>query len=409
MPKKMRIAYFLGDFPSTSETFVLNQIAGVMEAGHKVDIHAWKDLKQVKHGLLAKYKILQYVFYRPAVPDGKVLRILKFLLLLCAMLLSDGRRTWTLFAMRKHMPLREWIELFFIAFPLRGKQVYDVIHAHFGPNGLMAVRLRQAGFLQGKIVTSFHGFDANVVPNILGKDYYRTLFEQGEAFIVSSLFIRERLLQLGCDTMKIQRIPVGVEVQKWGFKTCEGNTAENPTIISVGRLVEVKGFTYAIAALPYVKEIFPQVKYQVVGDGPLRAQLQQQVMGLGLQDCVHFCGAKSQDELIKMYHDADLFVMPSVRSVDGAEEGQGMVLLEAQAAGLPVLATYSGGIPESVPDTNVLVKEKDVEALAQAMIVCLKSYQLDGYDGYAAYEFIQKNFDIDILNQKLLKLYEALA
>jgi len=307
------------------------------------------------------------------------------------------------------MLLREWIELFFIAFPLRGGRVYDVIHAHFGPNGLMAVRLRQAGFLQGKIVTSFHGYDVNVVPNMLGKDYYRTLFEQGEAFIVSSLFIRERLLQLGCDSTNIQRIPVGVDVQKWGFKVREGHATQNPVIISVGRLVEVKGFTYVIAALPYVKEIFPQVTYQVVGDGPLRGKLQQQVVDLGLQESVHLCGAKRQDELIKMYHDADLFVMPSVRGNDGAEEGQGMVLLEAQAAGLPVLATDSGGIPESVPDTSVLVKEKDVEALAQAMIVCLKSYQLDGYDGYAAYEFIQKNFDIDMLNQKLLKLYEALA
>ena len=406
----MRIAYFLGGFPNISETFVLHQITGMLAASQRVEIHAWKGGdKQVKHALLAKYNMLQYISYRPSVPDNKVLRILKFFLLLCAMLLSDRRRTWMLCSMRKDMPLREWIELFFIAFPLRGGRVYDVIHAHFGPNGLMAVRLRQAGFLQGKIVTSFHGYDANVVPNMLGKDYYRTLFEQGEAFIVSSLFIRERLLQLGCDSTNIQRIPVGVNVQKWGFKVREGHATKNPVIISVGRLVEVKGFTYVIAALPYVKEIFPQVTYQVVGDGPLRGKLQQQVVDLGLQESVHLCGAKRQDELIKMYHDADLFVMPSARGNDGAEEGQGMVLLEAQAAGLPVLATDSGGIPESVPDTSVLVKEKDVEALAQAMIVCLKSYQLDGYDGYAAYEFIQKNFDIDMLNQKLLKLYEALA
>jgi len=70
-----------------------------------------------------------------------------------------------------------------------------------------------------------------------------------------------------------------------------------------------------------------------------------------------------------------------------------------------VVATNSGGIPESVPDDTCLVGEKDVEALAQAIVACLEVSQQQGFDGSKGREFVQKNFDIDVLNQQLLKLY----
>jgi len=402
----MRIGFFLGAFPNTSETFVLNQISGVVAAGHAVDIHAWQGVGQVQHPLLKQHDLLEHVCHRPVVPDGKAGRIFKVSVLAMMLLVLDMRRTWRLFSMYSDMPLGEWIELFFVAFPLRGGRKYDVIHAHFGPNGQMAVRLRQAGFLTGSIVTSFHGYDANVVPNALGAGYYRTLFRQGEAFIVSSLFIRNRLLQLGLAAQKIHHIAVGIDVAKWGFHIRK--VGGRPVIISVGRLVEVKGFSYAIAAMSLVKEQFPDVLYRLVGEGPLRVQLEQQVAALGLQHRVLFCGIKSEVELIKAFRDADLFVMPSVHIENGAEEGQGMVLLEAQAAGLPVVATRSGGIPESVPEGKYLVAEKDVNALAQAMVECLQSCQQQGYDGSEGYNFVRRYFDIDALNRKLLDLYSGL-
>ncbi len=409
MSKPLRIAYFLGDFPSASETFVLHQIAGMFAANQDVEVHAWQGLTRMRHSLLDKYGILKHVSFRPTVPDVKLWRVFKACYVAIFLLCSDRQRTSALFNMRRDMPLGEWIELFFIAFSLRGGRTYDVIHAHFGPNGLMAVRLRQAGFLQGKIVTSFHGFDANVVPHLLGKHYYEQLFKLGDGFIVSSLFIRRKLETLGCANHKIHRIAVGVDVEKWGFKVPRASVSDKPVLISVGRLVEVKGFAYAIAAMQRVKEVFPELRYDVVGDGPLREQLEQQVRDLKLQDSIRFCGLKSQDELVDMYHDADIFVMPSVRGRDGAEEGQGMVLLEAQASGLPLVATNSGGIAESVPHGVSLVKEKDSDALAQAIIDCLQAHQNKGYDGIEGYDFVRKNYDIEALNKQLLKLYKQVA
>jgi len=405
----MRVAYFLSAFPSTSETFVLNQIVGVLEKGSHVDIHAYDVSGYVEHPTVEAHDLLNHVHYRPAVPVNKILRLCKACLLMMGLFLKDTRHCIGIFSLFKDMHLNDWIELFFLAWPLRGGKQCDVTHAHFGSNGLMAVRLRQAGFLQGKIITSFHGFDANVVPNLLGKEYYKPLFEQGDGFIVSSLFIRKRLLTLGCDSKKIQRIPVGVNVDAWSFKPRKAGVRSQPVLISVGRLVEVKGFMYAIAALPYVKAVFPEIQYKLVGDGPLRESLQKQVMDLGLQDCVQFCGAKSQGELVEMYQKADVFVMPSVKGSDGAEEGQGMVLLEAQAAGLPVVATNSGGIAESVADRGTLVAEKDAQTLAEAIITRLSELQESGYDGSRGRDFVKEHFDIARLNQQLLQLYEQLC
>jgi len=409
MAKTLRVAYILGDFPSTSETFVLNQIAGAVEHGHQVDIHAWQGRGQLHHPLLDKYELLKHVLYRPSIPNLKGLHVAKACCLFIMLSLVDTRHTWRLFQMRSEMLLREWIELFFVAFSLRGGRSYDVIHAHFGPNGLMAVRLRQAGFLQGRVVTSFHGFDANVVPHALGKDYYHELFAQGDAFVVSSIFIQNKLLGLGCSKEKIMQIPVGIDVKAWAFQKRQGWQGKAPVLLSVGRLVEVKGFAYAIAAMVKVREVFADVQYHLVGDGELKSVLEVQVKALHLDDCVRFLGKKNQAELQQCYQQADVFVMPSVRASDGAEEGQGMVLFEAQAAGLPVIACDTGGIAESLPQGSKLVPEKDSDALAHAMIVQLESLRTQGYDGSAGRDFVQEQFDINQLNEQTLQLYERLA
>jgi len=405
----LRIGYFLSAFPSTSETFVLHQIAGAVREGHEVKIHAYYVAGHIEHPLLETYNLLDHVQYRPSVPANKLVRLFKACFLMLGLFFIDTRNCIALFSLLKWGKTSEWLELFFLAWSLRGGKNYDVIHAHFGPNGLMAVRLRQAGFLQGKIVTSFHGFDANVVPNLLGKNYYQSLFAQGDAFVVSSEFIQKKLLALGLNEKKVHRIPVGIDVNMWTFQMRQGWQHVFPVVLSVGRLVEVKGFAYAIAAMTKVRMVFPDVQYHIIGEGPLHCVLEQQLTDLGLQDCVQFLGEKNQAELNAIYQQADLFVMPSVQASDGAEEGQGMVLFEAQAAGLPVVATCSGGIAESLPEDAILVLEKNSDALAERIIEQLHVLQAQGYDGDQGRLFVQQHFEVNRLNQKMLNLYQALV
>lgn len=404
----MRIAYVLSAFPSTSETFILHQIVGAVQADHQVDIHAYKVSGHVKHPALAANQLLNHVYYRPTVPTTIWLRLLKTSSLMLALLLLDTRRCFGLLGLWKATRFSEWLELFFLAWPLRGGKKYDVIHAHFGSNGLMAVRLRQAGFLQGNIVTSFHGFDANVVPNMLGKDYYRVLFEHGDAFVVSSKFIGHKLSQLACPKHKIRRIPVGIDVNDWSFQQRSGWQGDAPMVLSVGRLTEVKGFTYAVTAMAKVRHVFADVQYQIVGDGDLKESLLAQAKALHLDDCIHFLGKNNQAELDTLYQQSDLFIMPSIRAHDGAEEGQGMVLFEAQASGLAVIATDTGGIIESLSVGSSLISEKDSDALAAKIITQLQTLKTQGYDGHHGRDFVKENFDIDKLNQQTLLFYREL-
>ena len=174
-------------------------------------------------------------------------------------------------------------------------------------------------------------------------------------------------------------------------------------------VVEVKGFGYAIEAMQQVRRVFPGLQYQLVGDGPEHESLKELVDQLGLTESVRFMGLKGQHELAELFLKTDLFVMPSVRASDGAQEGQGMVLLEAQAAGLPVVATRSGGIPESLPENTALVAERDADALAAKIIEVLTLLNEDGVDGTSGREHVQQHFEINMLNCELLGLYEKLA
>jgi len=405
----VKIAYVLGAFPNTSETFVLHQLAAAVASGYVVEIHAYRVPGHVQHALIEQHHLLRYVRYRPSLPDAKFWRLLKLLPLMLLLLMRDPHHTLALFPLKKEMALAEWVELFFLAWPLCGGRRYDVIHAHFGPNGQAACQLRCAGFLQGRVITSFHGFDVNVVPRLRGRDYYHTLFSEGDAFIVSSRFICQKLCDLGLSDEKIHRIPVGVALSHWHFEKRSGWQGAAPQLISVGRLVEVKGFADAIAALALVRKVFPDVRYRLIGDGPLRQSLAQMVEDLGLQNQVIFSGSLHQEALTEAYQTSDLFIMPSLRASDGAEEGQGMVLLEAQATGLPVVATRNGGIPESVPEGTALCEAGNPAMLADAIITRLQNLRQHGYDGMAGREHVQQHFDIEQRNCDLFALYRHLA
>jgi phosphatidylinositol alpha-1,6-mannosyltransferase len=138
--------------------------------------------------------------------------------------------------------------------------------------------------------------------------------------------------------------------------------------LSVGRLQRRKGHDMTLRALARLRQTMPRVRYVIVGDGPLEAQLKADTATLGVTDIVHFVGPASQADLPRWYTAADVFVMPN-RS-DGVDfEGFGIVFLEAAAAGLPVIGGRGGGVPEAVEDavTGRLVDGTNLEAITHAM------------------------------------------
>lgn len=142
-------------------------------------------------------------------------------------------------------------------------------------------------------------------------------------------------------------------------------------LLSIGRLIERKGFQNVIKALPKIKTILPNIKYYIGGSGSYSVELQQLVNQLGLDENVVFLGRVSEEDKCKLLSECSLFLMPSCNEMKTTEiEGFGLSLLEANSFGKFVIATYSGGIPEAVINgqTGMLVSPKNEEELADAII-----------------------------------------
>jgi phosphatidylinositol alpha-1,6-mannosyltransferase len=168
------------------------------------------------------------------------------------------------------------------------------------------------------------------------------------------------------------KIPPEMVRQRYGLqgKKC---------ILTVGRLVERKGFDTVIRALPAILEVIPEAHYLIVGGGPAEAGLKALVADLGLETYVTFAGPKSHDEVADYYLASDLFVMIS-REIPGKGdvEGFGIVYLEANLLGRPVVAGRSGGVADAVvhEETGLLVDPRDPAGVAAAVVRVLSDSDL---------------------------------
>ena len=211
---------------------------------------------------------------------------------------------------------------------------------------------------------------------------------------------------MGCEEGKIIVHRMGIDVEKFEFS--ERRKTGTIKILSVGRLVEKKGHEYAIKALAkVVNKNGKNIIYRIVGDGPLKDKLMSLAEELRIEDCVEFMGNVEDEELLKLYKESHIFILPSVTASDGDQEGIPVVLMEAQAMGLPVISTYHSGIPEVVIDgkSGFLVPEKDVDALAEKMEFLVEHPELWSEMGWYGREFVEKHYDIRKLNKRLVEIY----
>jgi phosphatidylinositol alpha-1,6-mannosyltransferase len=179
-------------------------------------------------------------------------------------------------------------------------------------------------------------------------------------------------------------------------------------ILTVGRLQLRKGQDMMIRALPIVRRAVPDVLYAIVGEGEEKRRLQELAAQHGVQDCVQFRGEPKDDELVRCYQQCDLFVLPN-RQVGQDIEGFGIVLLEAQACGRPVVAGASGGTAETLrdPETGRVVCCDYPEPLADAVVELLNDPALRAHMGQAARAWAVENFDWVPLSRRASILFRA--
>jgi colanic acid/amylovoran biosynthesis glycosyltransferase len=233
------------------------------------------------------------------------------------------------------------------------------------------------------------------------------MYRAADAVTAGSRFIAAKIAANGCAPEKIRILPVGVRMDEHPPLAFANRSAR--TILSVGRLVEVKGFRYGVEAFAAVRKEFPEAEYLIVGQGSGSAELLSLARELGVAEGLKLLGPQSGERVAELYGRASVFVLPSIRARDGAEEGQGLVLQEAQASGLPVVSTLVGGIPEGVREgeTGFLVPQKDPDALADRIRRLLGDADLRERMGRSARAFAEGNYDMRVLSARLLGIYEA--
>mgnify|MGYP001199962932 CR=1 FL=1 len=179
------------------------------------------------------------------------------------------------------------------------------------------------------------------------------------------------------------------------------------TIASVGNLLPVKGHEFLLGACFILKGRNANFRCLLFGNGPLRDKLQQMAKELNLIDVVNFCGSVAHDEILKLYSTGavSVLVLPSIETKDGEKEGIPVSLMEAMAAGVPVISTTTGGIPELLGNgAGILVPPEDCEALANAIERLLKDPEIRREIGIKGREKVKKEFAIDSVVQKLIEL-----
>jgi colanic acid/amylovoran biosynthesis glycosyltransferase len=411
----VRIACIVNRFPRLSETFVLNQITGLIDRGHSVEIFASEPCGDpTVHQDVLDYGLVErtayYGGYR-ATPRNRRERVSSAL----AVVAEHGPRHPLPVAQalnvarfgRRAASLRLIHEIT----PFLRRGAFDVVHAHFGPSGALGALLQGIGALRAPLVTTFYGHDISSYVRAHGPDVYRELFRRGALFLHISAYLREKLVAIGCPPERLELHRIGVDTARFGFAPRTLAPGEPVRLMTTARLVEKKGLEYAVRAVALAAGQIPNLRYRIVGDGPLRGRLQALIDELGVGEVVELAGWRTQDEVRRMYAESHLFVLASVTASDGDEEGQGLVLQEAQAMGLPVICTRHNGFPEGMRDgkSGVLVPERDVAALADAIVALGRAPERWASMGRAGRAHVEAHFDNERLNDRLVALYERVT
>lgn len=421
----MKIAFIVNNFPCLSQTFILNQITGLIDQGHEVDIYANDPDNGSKiHPDVEKYGLLKRTYYFD-VPSVRIVRIMKSI----GLLLSNRqqhpdvvKQTLNSFVARKDVVSSQWMIPYW-AIPIlknqRANQPYDVIHCHFGPCGLKGAQLKLLGLFEGKLITTFHGYDltsflqARHQKRSQPQRVYRHLFQAGDEFLPISRHWRQCLIQLGCDESKTHVHRMGIDIKTFIFTPRYLSPGESVKIITIARLVEKKGVEYGIRAIAKLiksdRKTNPPIEYNIVGDGPLKETLENLIKDLDVAHCVRLVGWKQQREIVELLEASHLILAPSVTSKSGDQEGIPVVLMEAMAMGLPVVSTQHSGIPELVKDgvSGYLVPERDPDALADRLEYLVRHPDTWPDMGKAGRICVENHYNIDTLNKKLVDIYQS--
>lgn len=402
----MKIAFLVNQFPSVAETFVLNQIVGLMNLGHDVHVFADGSAKNVKiHENYQKHELSKKTHYY-GIPGSKLLRIVKGVLLIIKYLPGNYGVIFRSLNVYRYGKSSLSLSLLFTTIRLLEKGPFDVIHSQFGTLGLIGMSVKQLLPNKCKLVTSIRGYDVTVFL----KRYpgaYHGLFREGDLFLPVCEFLKGRLMLEGCEEKKIVVHYSGIDCSKFEYIQRQRVSGETVKVLTIARLIEKKGVAFAIDAVSSLLSKGEKVEYTVVGDGMLRQRLQQQIDAMGIERHVRLVGSKNHEQVKIFLEQSHVLIAPSLTSESGDQEGIPNAIKEAMASGLPVISTFHSGIPELVNDgvSGLLVPERDAASLEDALAYLIHHPEICKEMGQAGRRKVEQNFDTNVLSKKLEELY----
>ncbi len=282
----------------------------------------------------------------------------------------------------------------------------DHVHVHFANRAAhTAMFLKEISGIPFSVTA--HGQD--FMKDLGNDDLLREICAAAE-FVAAETDYSRDLLRQRCpnSATKIYRVYNGMDLTRFPARHYEMSGDTVPRIISIGRLVAFKGFEYLIDACAELARRGLNFTCEIIGDGPLRGDLEARIRKLNLSDRVHLLGSLSQDAVLERLWAADIFALPSVTDTQGASDVFPTVIIEAMAAARPVVSTHLAGIPESVVhgETGLLVPPGDTMALAEALARLIQDPKLRLHYGRAGRERIEQHFRIEHTVTPLIELLQ---
>jgi glycosyltransferase involved in cell wall biosynthesis len=413
-----QIGYLLRSYPRLSQTFILNEILALEELGVSIQIFALTNphekfvqmqVDQVRAPIHYLDESLQpRSLTKRLREDMQVARLhfkgyLRSLAYVAANGLIDGGYTassrWNCFRQAVHLT-----HLLSLQQQNTG-QTIDHLHAHFAHDPALIAYLVH---LMTGIPFSFtaHARDLYQVPDKALADRIR----RAKAVVTCCRANLEYLNRIApSQESKFSLVYHGVNLKDFQPDPSPGanSASHGPLILSVGRLVEKKGFQDLLQALLIVKERGEKFHCSIYGDGPLCEQLGDWIEKHGMAGEVTLMGDRTQQELISVFQSATLFVLTPAQTGDGDRDGIPNVLVEAMAVGLPVITTAVSGIPELVENNQngLLYQPHDVDGIAAGIIELLQDAEKRRKLGSAASKKVARQFDITQAASRLKALF----
>jgi len=409
--KPLRILYVVTTFPSVTETFIATQISDMIDRGHDCTIFSYNSSTDtVVHQLVTDYGLEKHTvthFKNEKSKWGILKGMLQFFwkhaselnykLLFSLMVPFSGSKKTFLRKAYWDMPV----------FLLLRK--YDVVHCHFGFNGVKVARLKKLGILtQERCFVSFHGSDLTPSKVTEYQNHYADLFTYFNGFTVNTPYLERILKQVQPDLKNVKVLPVGFH-EAYLKPYLDLPKSDVFTLVYCGRLMALKGPDRALAILAaLVQQGVSDIQLLMIGEGEEALNLKAQARQLGIENHIQWLGALSQEAVFGHMSAASVFIYTGrTEESTGRAETQGLVIQEAQYFKLPVVVADVGGVKYGLIDgeTGFLIAENNLEAFVEKILFLYRNPLVREAMGARGHQWVQEQYTIQKLGDVLVAMY----